>query len=301
MIDEQVVDGTPESDDGEVFGEYRRLLFAIAYRMLGSVMDAEDAVQETFLRWQQVAKDTVVSPKAYLTTTVTRLCIDHLRSARVRREEYVGPWLPEPILAEPETDAEGRIALDESLSLAFLMLLERLDPIERAVFLLRDVFDYEYREIAEIVGKSEANCRQIVHRARQHVASERRRFAYRPAEGERLTSEFVQACTTGDLQPLLSILTDDVIAWTDGGAGVRAARRPIFGADRVSRFLVGVVGQLGTGLDSHFAWVNGEPGFVNTLDGQVHSVVALEIVDGRIAGIRAVMNPDKLRHLRLPD
>jgi RNA polymerase sigma-70 factor, ECF subfamily len=281
----------------EVFDRHRPLLFSIAYRMLGSVMDAEDVVQEAFVRWQRAPETEVRSPKAYLSTVVTRLCIDQLRSARARREEYVGPWLPEPLTAAPgtagETGPEAAL-LDESLSMAFLVLLESLNPTERAVFLLREVFDYDYPEISRLVGKTEANCRQISRRAREAVAARRPRFERSPEQEERLTELFVEACTSGDLEGLLSLLSEDVTLWSDGGGRVRAALNPIHGADRVARFLVGILREVPAGFAVRLARVNGRPGVLAYEGGRPTGVVSLDVSEGRIQAVRIVVNPEKL-------
>src|SRR2546427_1932457 len=201
----------------EVFAEVRPILFSIAYRMLGSVMDAEDVVQEAYLRWQEASDDDVRSPRAYLATMVTRLCINQLRSARVQREAYVGPWLPEPLVTEHTPDPSGSVELAESLSMAFLVLLERLSAIERAVFLLHEVFDFEYPEIARIVDKSEANCRQIFARAKKRVESSHARFPASVEEAGRLLERFTRATAAGDMDGLLAVLAEDITLWPDGG------------------------------------------------------------------------------------
>ena len=255
----------------EVFDRNSPLLFSIAYRMTGGVMEAEDTVQEAFLRWQRASEDEVRSPSAYLSKAVTRLCIDRLRSATVRREQYVGPWLPEPVLGEQAQEIGARAELEDTLSMAFLVLLESLSPVERAVFLLREVFDYEYAEIASLVGKSEANCRQISRRARQSVAARRPRFESSPEQEERLIEGFLQASLSGDMEALLELLSDDVTLYSDGGGKTRAALKPIYGADYVARFLAGYFG-------------NGSP----------HSVVSVEVAEGSITAIRLVVNPEKL-------
>ncbi len=226
---------------------------------------------------------------------VTRLSIDRLRSARVQREEYVGPWLPEPLVSEGTEEVAESIELDESLSMAFLVLLESLNPVERAVFLLREVFDYDYEEISRIVGKSEANCRQIAHRARQSVAARRPRFERSPEQEERLTRQFVETCTSGDMEGLVSLLSEDVTLWSDGGGKVAAASYPIHGPERVARFLLGVLRTVPPGFFARPTRVNGEPGVVGYVDGHPTSVVALDIADGRICGVRTVVNPEKLR------
>jgi RNA polymerase sigma-70 factor (ECF subfamily) len=288
-------------EESMVFARYRPLLFSVAYRMMGSALDAEDLVQDSFVRWQGADRAAVSDPKAYLTTVVTRLAIDHLRAARVRREEYAGPWLPEPIATDGVADmAAGELA--DSLSLAFLTLLERLTPVERAVFLLHDVFAYPFDEVARVVGKAEANCRQIAGRARRRVREGRPRFAPSPAEHEDLTRRFVRACTDGDLDGLLALLTDDVIAWADGGGKAPAARRPIQGATNVARYLLGVVAKAPADLVWRVSAINGQPGLVVEAGRDivaVVAVVALEVTDGRVAAIRSVVNPDKLRGLAI--
>jgi len=279
----------------EVFDRNRPLMFSIAYRMMGSVMEAEDAVQEAYLRWQRASEDEVCSPSAYLSTVVTRLCIDRLRSARVRREQYVGPWLPEPMLGEQAQEIGGEVGLEDTLSMAFLVLLESLTPVERAVFLLREVFDYEYAEIASLVGKSEANCRQISRRARQSVAARRPRFESSPQQEERLMEGFLQASLVGDMQALLQLLSEDVTLYSDGGGKTRAALRPIYGADNVARFLTGILKNIPPGFTVRQSRVNGRPGLVGYFgDGSPQSVVSIEVAEGSIMAIRLVVNPEKL-------
>jgi len=279
----------------EVFDRNRPLLFSIAYRMTGSVMEAEDAVQEAYLRWQQASEDEVRSPSSYLSTVVTRLCIDRLRSARVRREQYVGPWLPEPLLGEQAREIESKADLEDTLSMAFLVLLESLTPVERAVFLLREVFGYEYAEIAALVGKSEANCRQISRRARQSVAARRPRFESSPQQEERLMEGFLQASLVGDMEALLAMLSEDVTLYSDGGGKTRAALRPIYGADNVARFLTGILGNIPPDFTVRQTRINGRPGLVGYFgDGSPQSVVSIEVSEGRIMAIRLVVNPEKL-------
>ena len=261
------------------FDSYRPLLFSIAYRMLGSVMDAEDIVQEAFLRWQKAPEAEVQSPKAYLSAVVTRLCIDHLRSARVKREDYVGPWLPEPLVTDDMPDALETAARSESLSLAFLVLLESLSPTERAVFLLREVFDYDYAEIARIVGKTEAACRKMAQWAHEHIAARRPRFDA-PQDQQRQAAQFAQALGAGDVPGLLSLLADDAVLWADGGGRVRAALNPIHGRANVARFLVGAARKAPPGFVPRFAQINGQPGLVGYVDGQPFMVLALDIAEG---------------------
>jgi RNA polymerase sigma-70 factor (ECF subfamily) len=282
----------------EHFDLHRPLLFSIAYRMLGSVMDAEDIVQEAFVRWQQASEAEVRSPKAYLSAIVTRLCIDQLRSARAQREEYVGPWLPEPLPSERTPGVAHTAVLEESLSMAFLVLLESLTPTERAVFLLREVFDYDYDEISHLVGKSEANCRQIAHRARGYVAARRPRFERSPEQEERLTGSFLEACMGGDMEGLLELLAEDIVLWSDGGGKARAALKPIRGSDRVARFFMGILGKVPPGLVVRRTRVNGQPSIIGYYaDGQPQSVTTLDIAEERIRAIHILVNPEKLGNI----
>ena len=278
---------------------HRPLLFSMAYRTLGSVMETEDAVQEAYLRWRRASGEEVRSEKAYLSAVVKRLCIDRLRSARARREEYVGPWLPEPLPNERAPDVAETVALEDSLSMDFLVLLESLTPVERAVFLLREVFGYEYAEIAGIVGKSEANCRQISRRARASVAARRPRFERSPEQGERLMKEFLKACAAGDMDGLLAVLSDDVTLWSDGGGKTRVARNPVYGAANVARFLLGTLRKAPPGLAVRRAWINGSPGLVGYFgDGRPQSATTFGFAGGRISEIRLVVNPEKLEGVR---
>lgn len=284
----------------------RRTAFAIAYRMLGSVADAEDVAQETVLRL--TGEDDVANPDAWATTVATRLSIDQLRSARVRREAYVGPWLPEPLVvdagwdsAHHPADPADRAELADTLSQALLVALERLTPVERAAFLLREAFDYDYGRIAEIVDRSEDNARQLVARAKKHVAAGRPRFDAADEARDRLFSRFLAAVETGDLDGLEALLADDVVLWGDGGGVVKAALIPVEGPANVARFLVhtdrwrrkhdeSVVQEVVT--------VNGQPGrLLRRTDGTVFAVVAVDIVDGRVTAIRTMRNPEKLEHL----
>ena len=279
----------------EDFERHRSLLFSIAYRMLGSVTDAEDVVQDAYLRWREVPETEVRSPKSYLSAVVTRLSIDRLRSAQAQREEYIGPWLPEPLLSDPAEEGADTTKFDETLSMAFLVLLESLNPVERAVFLLREVFDYDYAEIARIMEKSEDNCRQIAHRARRSVGARRPRFERSLEQEKRLTRHFVEACMSGDMEGLVSLLSEDVTLWSDGGGKVAAAPYPIHGPERVARFLLGVLRMVPPGFYVRPARINGGLGVVGYADGRPTSVVALDVADGRLRGVRIVVNPDKLR------
>lgn len=286
----------------DTFNSYRAYLFAIAYRMLGSVMDAEDMVQETYLRWQNSNAAAIESPKSYLAAIITRLCIDHLRSAKVQRETYMGEWLPEPLLLDPMPPQEDMAALADTLSIAFLVLLETLSPTERAVFLLREVFDYEYAEIAEMVDKSEANCRQMVRRARQHLADGRPRFQSTPEEQQHIVYQFAQACVQGDMAGLLALLAEDVVEYSDGGGKVVAAIKPVRGADKVARFFLGLMKKLPDTLAYQLAIANGRPAILSYIDGDPVNVTILDIDNGRIQRIYNIVNPDKLQHIqRLED
>jgi RNA polymerase sigma-70 factor (ECF subfamily) len=280
-----------------MFDQYRGLLFSIAYRMLGSVADAEDILQETFLRWQKVPADEVRSPRAFLVTVASRLCINQLQSARVQREEYVGQWLPEPVVTERGSDPFASYRLDESLSMAFLVLLERLKPLERAVFLLRDVFDYDYSEIAEALGQSEANCRQVLHRARQHVTEVRPRFQAVPGQHEELFRHFLQAIDAGDLNGLLALLSGDIVLRSDGGGKGPAVPNLIRGRDNVGRGILAGMKKIPQTLTRRFVPINGQSGMVTYLEGQPFSVVTVDITDGAISAVYIVTNPEKLGHL----
>jgi len=286
----------------ELLEELRPRAFAIAYRMLGSVAEAEDVVQEALLRLHGVleAGEEIEVPEAYLATIVTRLGIDRLRRAQVRRETYFGEWLPEPVVTEGPDDPAVHAEMSDSLSLAFLVLLERLSPEQRAVFLLREVFDYDYDAIAEIVGKSEAACRQLAVRARRHIEQDRPRFEASRQEQNELAHRFLTAAQTGDLDGLEALLASDVALHGDGGGKTRAIAHPLFGRHRVARAVLHwmqVVRDF-EGFSIRPVEVNGHPGALG-LDGQqrIAVVLSFDIADGQIQGIRSIVNPDKLRHL----
>ncbi|MBA4208529.1 MAG: RNA polymerase subunit sigma-24 [Parvibaculum sp.] len=295
--------GRPDDASGETaFERHRARAFKIAYRILGSVADAEDVVQEAWLRWQNTDRRDVRNPEAWLVTTVARIGIDQLRSARARREIYIGPWLPEPIveLAEEQgTSPEDRLALADDISIALLHMLERLSPEERAAFLLHDTFDYGYGELAALLGKSEAACRQTVSRARKRVREAHPRFNADAQEHRRLASALSNAIAAADPQALIDCMSDDVVFYSDGGGKVIAALNPLYGSDNVSRFLLGIVRKARTPMEMRPALVNGEPGFLLLLEGKLETVVTLAIDDGRIATIYAMRNPDKLTRVRL--
>jgi RNA polymerase sigma-70 factor (ECF subfamily) len=292
----------PEPAGAEMLAGLRPLLFSIAYRMLASVSEAEDLVQEGLLRYQRAVNEgtAIESPKAFLAATVTRLAIDHLRSARVRREAYVGQWLPEPLITEDDgNDPAAQVEQADSLSMAFLLLLQRLGPVERAVFLLHDIFGHDYDEIAAIVGRSEANCRQLAVRARHHLEQETPRFDPSRRERDELAARFFAAVSHGDVDGLVKLLAADVVVYGDGGGKAPQWSSPIVGVENVSRLLAGVGRQLaGFGITVRLRQINGQPGA--TLldpDGRLVNVFALDIAGGAVQAVRSVINPDKLRHL----
>jgi len=280
----------------EIFEVHRPRLLAIAYGMVGSIMDAEDIVQEAWFRWNGTDRAAIREPGAYLTTVVTRLAIDRLRSARYRRETYVGPWLPEPLVREVDSDPADVVVEAESLSLALLATLERLNPVERAVFLLREIFDFDYAEIADVVEKSPSACRQIAVRARDHVGDPTRKPPATPDMD--VLSAFTVAMATGDIGSLVELLAADAILWSDGGAERRAARHPIIGPRKIAAFLVGIARRgLDMGATGRPVLANGAPALLLELEGTVYGVMALEIVDSAVLGVRSVINPDKLAHI----
>ncbi len=284
------------------FEELRRLLFSIAYRMLGSAMEAEDIVQDAFIRYQAVDRSRVDSPKAYLTTTVSRLSLNYLSSARIRRESYVGPWLPEPLLSadHPELGQPlDRITDYESISMAFLVLLENLTPAERAVFILREVFEYEYAEIAEMLARSEPACRKLFSRAHKFISTNRPRFQASPEEHYNLLARFTAAVGTGDVDGLTDLLSEQVSYWADGGGKARgAALNPIHGRDAVMKFVLSSTRFTEAGSSFSIDMVNGQPAAViRDSVGSATTVIFIEISEGIVQAIRAIANPDKLRRI----
>ncbi|MFI0373249.1 RNA polymerase sigma-70 factor [Actinomadura sp. 1N219] len=284
----------------EPFEEHRGLLFAVAYRMLGTAADAEDAVQDAWLRWSAADRGSVADPKAYLVRITTNVALDRLRSARVQRETYVGPWLPEPMLTSPDVAAEGA-ELAESVSMAMLVVLETLSPLERAVFVLKEVFGYPYAEIAEALDRSEASVRQLGTRARKHVEARRPRFEAGGTERRAATERFLEAVLGGDINRLMEVLAPDVTLWTDGGGKVRAALRVIHGDRKVARWLTGVTGQPYAGVqpeDMRIRGVhlNGEPALVvEGPDGRPIGTISVELdEDEHVRAVHLVANPDKL-------
>lgn len=272
------------------FEEYRPLLFGVAYRMTGSAMEAEDIVQEGWLRYQAVPPDTIRHAKAYLVQVVTRLALDHMKAARTQREQYIGPWLPEPILT-PDDEADG------TLSLAFLTLLERLTPVERVVFLLREVFDYDYADIAPIVERSESSCRQLFRRAKLHL-SEQPRFRPSWEEHAALMSTFAQVVQEGKLELLETLFAEEVAMYSDGGGKAIAARKAIFGRVRVATFWRGLIRNAPPDTQVTVRTINGIPAFLLWVNDLLYSVIIMEVADGKVATLRSVINPDKLEYLK---
>ena len=283
----------------EEFEEYRPLLFSVAYRMLGSASDAEDVIQDTWVRSSDAQPRDLRSTKAWLTTVVTRLCLDRLKSARAARERYVGPWLPEPVLTSPEVRPDAMLQRDESVTLAFLVLLETLTPEERAVFLLKEIFDYTHDEIAGILDLSPANARQILHRARARIAERRPRFSGDPEQKRALARRFLSALAAADPQELTGLLAEDVGFWGDGGGKVAASRRPPSGRDAVINLLLGIqrvaaAQGLLPNMSATVIDVNFDPALAFRVGGRLDGIYALEVEEGSIRAIRAVRNPDKL-------
>lgn len=287
--------------DSEAIHAHRPVLQAIAYRMLGSMAEAEDAVQETFLRWhrqdqaQQLSE--IREPKAWLITTLTRHCIDRLRAAKAQRESYVGMWLPEPVVEEPAVEPVDRLELAETLSMALLMMLERLSPDERAAFLLYEVFETDYPDVARILGKTEAACRQLVHRAKERVKAGKPRFTPSRAEQEKVMEGFKRAVASGDVAGLAALFSTDATLYSDGGGKAAATLNPIFGAEKIARFFIGVRDKQPEGARIEPRIVNGSLGYVVTVGDTVLQASHFEFDGDRITAVHIVRNPDKLKHL----
>lgn len=280
---------------GEFIAQRARLL-GLAYRLLGSADDAEDVVQEAFLRWDRADRAAIAAPSAWLAKVVTNLCLNRLTSARARREVYTGPWLPEPVLTEGgDLGPMETAAQRESVSMALLMLLERLTPAERAVFVLREAFGYSHGEIAGILDTPEANCRQLYRRARQRIGEPRARFQPAAGQWRPLVERFLAAAGEGDLPALERLLAADVTSWADGGGRVTAARRPVTGRDRVARYICGLLSRYGAGMQVRLAEINGQPGLLGLADGALAGALALELDGDTITALRIVASPDKLR------
>jgi RNA polymerase sigma-70 factor (ECF subfamily) len=285
-----------ERADDDQFVVHRSLLFTVAYELLGSAADAEDVLQESWLRWASIDQAEIREPRAYLVRIVTRQALNHLRTVSRRREEYVGEWLPEPLLTSP--DIAEDVELAENLSIAMLTVLETLGPAERAVFVLREVFDLPYEEIADAVGKTPAAVRQIAHRAKEHVSARRPRVQVRGSEHEAVVDRLVVAMNTGDFQGLMDVLAPDVVSVADGGGKVRgAARRSIIGADKLARYLIGGMAKVEGELVASTTWVNGQRCIRAELDGQLVGITSLTVENGQITRIYSIANPDKLSRL----
>ncbi len=276
------------------FGVERKRLFGIAYRIVGSVMDAEDIVQEAFIRWQGIDQTNVLEPQAYLTTVVTRLAIDHLKSAKIQRERYIGSWMPEPLLERESTNMEESVALAESVSIAFLVLLESLNPTERAIFLLHDVFEYRYKEIAEIVGKSEANCRQIGHRAREHIAARRPRFEPSMQKKQQLLNQFMRTISSGDMPGLIDLLAVDVTTYSDSNGRVPASRNPVYGVHKVSRTLMGAKRLIPKDGRVEIVRANSQPAIFIYKGEEIYAAIFPDLSTKPIQAIYNLLNPEKL-------
>ena len=277
-----------------VFETHRPRLFGLAYKLLGSRSDAEDVVQDAWLRWRQADRSAIRDAEAWLVTATTRLGIDRLRLARTEREAYFGPWLPEPLSVDEAPDPERGAEIAEQVSLAFLSVLERLGPEERAAFLLKEVFEYDYAQIAELIGQSEANCRQMVHRARTRVQADRPRFAVTPEKHRSLLDRFMHAAQSGDRNAIVQLLDADAQLVSDGGGKVNATIRPLHGAERIARLFWAIARRPQSALEWRFGHVNGEPALLRVRDGHLHSVTTITIEGDRISGIFTVLNPDKL-------
>lgn len=289
---------TTDSSEIDPFVEHRRLLFGTAYQMLGSVADAEDILQDAWIKWHATDRDSVEHPKSYLVRAVTNLSLNRLTSARATRETYVGPWLPEPLITAPNA-AEEVTEMADSVSTAMLVVLETLGPVERAVFVLREVFGYSHAEIAGFLDRSEATVRQISHRARNHVQSRRPRFDTDVEVRSEVTEKFMAACRGGDVNALMEILAPDVTMWNDGGGIVTAARRPVHGDDHVARWMMGVLAKpISAGIEFRSAVINGELGILGVVGGYPIGALTFDLVDGRIQNLRFQINPNKVSGLR---
>jgi RNA polymerase sigma-70 factor (ECF subfamily) len=289
---------TQEGSDerASIFERYRPRLFGIAYRMLGSVEDAKDLTQETYLRWHQADAAAIRAPEGWLVAVITRLSIDRLRSATRERERYVGDWLPEPIATDPPSAPDSHVEMASDLSMAFLVMLERLSPEERAALLLRDVFDADYGEIARVLEKNEAAARQMVHRARTRVRSDRARFTVTPETKEQLLERFLAAIRADDQDALLALVGDDATFTADGGGRVQAVRNTLHGADDIVRFLLGIERKYGSGLRNEITWINGEPAVATYTSEGLFCTTSIESDGEHIVGFYRVLNPDKLRN-----
>ncbi|WP_037601799.1 RNA polymerase sigma-70 factor [Streptacidiphilus rugosus] len=291
-----MIDTPASADLLDDFTRHRRLLFSTAYRLLGSVADAEDVLQDAWLKWSGTDRETVTNARAYLVRTVTNLSLNRLTSARATRESYIGPWLPEPLITGPDVADEAELA--DTVSTAMLVVLESLTPVERAVFVLREAFGYSHAEIADILGRNEATVRQTAHRAKAHVQARRPRFDSDTTRRREVTERFLAACTGGDLNAVMELLAPDVTAWSDGGGKVTAARRPLHGTDPVARWILGVLAKPELqGMTLEPATINGEQSVLFAMGGHPVGALTYDLADGRLLNLRFQVNPDKLRGL----
>ncbi len=286
---------TTNDNKVEIFNKHRNRLFGIAYRMLGTHAESEDILQEAYLKWHQAKSEEIETPEAWLVTIVTRLSIDRLRKASHERETYIGPWLPEPIVISDAPSPEEQLELASNLSMAFMVLLERLSPIERAAFLLHDIFDCGYADIARIVGKTEIASRQLIHRARERVRTDKPRFEADEKEREKLIRKFSIASKTGDEKTLLSLFSEEIVSISDGGGKVTAARKVITDKEKLIHALTMFGKKFGESFKNILYHINGDPGVLTFVDGKIYSVTTFDFVDGKISAIYKVMNPDKLK------
>lgn len=281
----------------QVFEQLRSRIFRLAYGMLGSRSDAEDIVQETFVKWTNVDHDAVNSDWAFLYAIASRLCLDELRSARKRREQYIGPWLPEPLVQTNDHTPEYEVEWTEELTMALMVILENLTPVQRAVYVLHDLFSFDYHEIAELIGKGEANCRKIAQRARSYVDTQRTVVPPNESEQLELLNAFIRAIEQGEVGQLKDLLTREAILYSDGGGKVTAAHKPIYGNDKISRFLVGIVRKVSGEGKIQIVSVNGNPGLMVWLDGKLNSIWSVNIDNDRIRNVYIILNPDKLAYI----
>lgn len=283
----------------QIFEQHRTGLFQLAYSMLGRVAPAQDAVQEAYLRWQKQDIRQIKTPEAFLTTVVSRICLDQLKSARNQNEQYIGPNLPEPVITEDRKTPEEELEQSELLSMAMLVVLEQLSPVQRAVFILREIFDYDYKIIGTMIDKSVPNCRKIAQRSRKLVREQRPRFENPPNEHHELVSNFINAVQEGDLADIEKMLTEDAILYSDGGGKVTAARKPIFGAAKIAKFLVGIRKSApDPNWKIELQTVNGEPGMIVWMHGELYNAWSFHVEKGKMDSIYVVLNPDKLDHLK---
>lgn len=287
----------PQNKHTEIFEQQRPRLFRQAYAMLGRVAPAEDAVQEAWLRWEKQDVNSIRSPAAFLSTVVHHICLDELKKASHQREEYIGPNLPEPLLEAPVQTPEEEMELAESLSMAMLMVLDELSPVQRAVFILRELFDYDYESISAIVDKSTAHCRKIAQRAREQIRRKKPKFRHKPSEQQNLVKDLLEAVQQQDLEKVEALLAADSILYSDGGGKVTAARKPIYGGNKIARFMIGIQKQAPKGKKwwLEYATVNGEPGMIIWIEGEVYNIWSFHIEKQLIKNIYVVLNPEKLK------